>query len=102
LTETESDPNDSVLMLGTTPGSRPTKPMKLRLIEGSSVSSCWPMWPPISFEVVWTIGSSAVTLMVSAAPPTSSPTLNSCSSPTSSLMFSFTARLKLAASTVMR
>ena len=32
-------PNDSVLMLGTIPGSRPMNPMKLRLIDGSSMSS---------------------------------------------------------------
>ena len=58
----ESEPNDSVLMLGTIPGNSPMKPMKLRLIDGRSTSSRPVMLPPTSFEVTSTSGESAETV----------------------------------------
>ena len=61
FTFTESEPKDSVEMLGTTPGSRPMNPMKLRFTEGSERRSSLVMFPPTSFEVTSTMGASAVT-----------------------------------------
>jgi hypothetical protein len=70
FTLTASLPKDSVLMLGTMPGSRPTNPMKLRLIDGSSTSSRAVMLPPTSLEVTSTRGDSPVTVTFSSTPPT--------------------------------
>jgi hypothetical protein len=72
LTEIESEPNDSVLMLGTMPGRRPMKPMKFRLIDGRSTSSVPEMLPPTSFVVTSTSGDSAETLTDSSIAPTAS------------------------------
>ena len=74
MTLIESLPNDSVLIDGTMPGSRPTKPMKLPLTLGSWTSVSLVMLPPISFEVTSTSGDSVVTLTVSSSAPTSSVT----------------------------
>ena len=71
MTLIESLPNDSVLIDGTMPGSRPMKPMKLPLTLGSCVSVSLVMLPPISFDVTSTSGDSAETLTVSSTQPTS-------------------------------
>ena len=65
-------PNDSVLMLGTIPGSRPIKPMKLRLIDGNSTSSVAVMLPPTSFDVTSTMGSQRSRSATSSSAPTAS------------------------------
>ena len=72
LALTASEPNDSVLMLATTPGSRATMPTKLPLTDGRLVTSRLVTLPPICLEVTSTSGVAAVIVTVSASPPTSS------------------------------
>ena len=71
LATTESSANEPAPVIGTMPGSRATKPMKLRLRLGRSVSSPLVMWPPTSLEVTSTMDVSAVTVSSSSGPPTS-------------------------------
>ena len=72
FTLTASAPNDSMLRVGTIPGSSAIKPARLPLIAGRLTISGLLMLPPTCFDVRSTSGVSAMTVNSSATLPISS------------------------------
>ena len=85
--------------LYTTPGSSPTKAVKLRLTDGSSAISAVDTLPPTCADVRSTCAASAVTVMLSSKAPTRSARSTWSVAPTRRTMSSRTSLLKPVSST---